>query len=147
MKDVVGSSLKFSPTFRLLVDAFAFECCSPPFECGLFFGLLHEGLRVLLQDASHVSMTKLIMKTKILVMERHAAARTLEDRWWSQVKNPDLTTEASDVVQKEPSGELISVWLVTTLAALGFLLAMSGWTVTTLIASDPNECQCKEHRA
>ena len=35
----------------------------------------------------------------------------------------------SHVVQKDIVGELISNWLVTTLAALGFFLAMCGWTV------------------
>ena len=58
---------------------------------------------------------KQIMRTKILVMERHAAVRTLEAKQRSQVK--------------DPFGELVSNWLVTTLAALGFLLAMCCRTV------------------
>ena len=37
--DARGSSLKFSPTFRLLVHAFTFECCYLPLS------LLHEGMR------------------------------------------------------------------------------------------------------
>ena len=34
--------------------------------------------------------------------------------------------ENGRLVQKDPFGELISKWLVTALAALGFLLAVAG---------------------
>ena len=50
-------------------------------------GLHHEGSDRPCRGATHVTAVKQIMRTKILVTERHAAVQTLEARQYSQVMN------------------------------------------------------------
>ena len=61
-------------------------------------GLLHEGLRVVLRSAIGPTVPrrepclKQILRTKILVTERHAAVRTPEAKLWSRVMKSCLST-------------------------------------------------------
>ena len=63
-------------------------------------GLLHEGLRVVFHSAIGPTVPRCepchcneqIMRTQILVTERHAAVRTLEAKQWSQVMKSGLST-------------------------------------------------------
>ena len=76
-----------------------------------------------------------------------ASRRRAKSGGQAVVTSDELGSGYSHVVQKDIVGELISNWLVTTLAALGFFLAMCGWTVCCADCSDPNVSQCMQHRA
>ena len=105
-------------------------CCCPSFERGRFGSASRRvaGCPSIwssgrpCRGASHVTAVKQIMRTKTLVTERHSAVLTPEFMQWSQVVNSGLPTKKLVTwCKKIPVGELISKWLVTALAALGFL--------------------------
>ena len=62
----------------------------------------------------------------------------------ASAESGSVDTEVSDLVQKDPFGELISIWLVRRWWSVVF-----SWpsVLTALIASDPNVIQCTAHRA
>ena len=73
-----------------------------------------------------------------------ASRRRANSSGQAMITSDDVNREVGHTVQKDIFGELISNWLVTALAALGFLVA---GLFAALIASDPNVTQCTEHRA
>ena len=101
-------------------------------------GLFHEGLRVVFHWASGPTVPRC---EPCHCDETHdqnevscdGASRRRANSGGQAVVTSDeigsVDREVSHVLQKDPFGELISYWLVTTLATLGFLLAMCGWTV------------------
>ena len=86
LKVQVGSSVW---RFAYLCMLSPFECCYPSFECGDLGLLLHEGCPPIrpsdrpCRDASPVDATTRIVRMQILVMERHAAVRTLEAKQYT----------------------------------------------------------------
>ena len=117
-----GSSLKFIRRFAYCANV-------------VVLGLFHEGLRVVLDSA--VSWT--VPRSEPCHCDETecenedpgdgASRRRAKSGGQAVVTSDELVSGYSHVVQKDIVGELISNWLVTTLAALGFFLAMCGWTV------------------